>query len=662
MRYVFILLFLSGAYWTCAQSCTGSVGDPIVDITFGQGGTTIGPALGSGITNLSFVGTGCPNDGQYSIVSSTNGCGVQWLSVPHDHTGDRGYFMLINASFSPSDFYVQTIDGLCPGTSYQFAAWVLNMASVSDAIKPNITFRIEKTDGTLLGSYETGDIAAVSSVQWTQYGIYFSTPAGVSTVVIRMTNNAPGGNGNDVALDDITFRAAGPSISTNMVGYTVDSIALCQNDPGIVGLSAAVSSSCYVDPAYQWQVSSDEGSSWQDIAGATSVAWSRPATTVPGVYYYRLVTAEANNIGVTNCSVASSPMVIDVLKLPSPGVSIGVDQPAVCAGSPAVFTANIVDGGPQPAYLWLLNNASTGVTTSSYTSSSLTGTDVISCQLTSDAACVVTPTVVSNDLSLDVIPVPVTGVDISASATKICADSLVTYTATANNGGASPSYVWQIDGDSVATGSVFSSRALKDGDVVSCRMMGSLTCSLPVTAPETYTMTVYPLPVIQLTPDTIIASGQRMQLAPVISGNIGALVWSPVTSLDDPMVQDPVTSTLTTITYTLKVVSDAGCSASASERVEVFYDVGMPSAFSPNGDGQNDIFRVPPSVGLPLKELAVYNRWGLKLFETSNPSDGWDGRYGGTAQPPGVYVWELVFYNPLTKKEEVRKGTVVLVR
>src|ERR1700733_10691704 len=133
MKFIIIplLIFSIGRVEAQAPTCTGGLGDPIVNITFGAG-TGFGAPLAASITNMQYVATQCPEDGQYTIVHSAVGCySPTWLSVERDHTGDpNGYFMLVNASYQPSDFYVQTISGLCPGTSYQFAAWVLNMVDV----------------------------------------------------------------------------------------------------------------------------------------------------------------------------------------------------------------------------------------------------------------------------------------------------------------------------------------------------------------------------------------------------------------------------------------------------------------------------------------------------------------------------------------------------
>ena len=666
MKYVVTIFFLFLLRVASAQTCTGGLGDPIVNITFGQG-TGPGPALASGITNLSWIADNCPYDGQYTITNYSSNCwGGTWVTVPQDHTGNaNGYFMLINASFNPSDFYVQRIDGLCGGTSYQFAAWVMNVGVISSQIRPNITFRIEKTDGTVLQTYSTGDIPLTGGyANWNQYAFYFDTPIGISSVVIRMTNNAPGGSGNDLALDDITFRAAGPSITTAITGFTNDTISLCQDDPQILRFSSTVEN-CFPSAVYEWQVSTDGGQTWSTITGETGLTYDRPAT-VPGDYLYRMAVAQTSNAGITSCSVASLPELVRVIPIPSPAVTIS-STPYVCAGNAAVFTAANVDGGPTPLYQWKLNrgniSAGVGPGDSTLTITTPVSSDVVSCVMTSNAACVTDPIVVSNNLSVPVIPIPVTGVDITASADHVCADSLVSFTASAFNGGVTPFFEWMVNGMVVdTTGPVYTSSILKDKDMITCTMLGSLTCSPLVSAPEAIQMTVYPLPTILLTPDTIIAGGTGIRLAPVLSGDIAKYQWSPMTGLDDPTVSGPLASPVSTTTYQLEVVTVEGCRAMAFEKIRVYYDVEMPGAFSPNGDGHNDVFRVPPSIPVNVRRLAVYNRQGAMVFETANAGLGWDGAVNGKMQPAGVYVWVIEYDNPLTKRVEMKKGTVVLVR
>jgi gliding motility-associated-like protein len=659
---LFIGWLLAGVTAAAQTSCTGGLGDPIVDITFGQG-AGVGPPLAQGITNLTYQSADCPEDGYYTIISETLNCFQNtWWDVLQDHTGNpNGYFMLINASYQPNDFYVQQVDGLCGGTSYQFAAWLLNLVSVPGKILPNITFSIENTNGTVLQSYSTGDIGESVGPLWQQYAFYFTTPAGVNSVILRMTNNAPGGQGNDIGLDDITFRPAGSSISQTVTGYPGDTIQLCANTQPVLTVAAMVES-CYPSEDVQWQESVDTGGSWSNIPGAGTTVLTR-AATAPGLYLYRLLAAQTGNLGIPSCEVASQPVSVDVIPLPVPAVTAGSSDSIVCFGLPVVFKASPVDGGASPDYQWLVNGLPVGGDSAVITYSGLHNGDQVNVVMTSDAVCVVNGVVQSNVVSLPVVAVPVTGVAISASATQVCADSVVVFTAAPLNGGSSPGYQWQVNGG-VAGGdsAIFSDGGLRNGDVVNVVMTGSLVCSQPVGALQPVTMTVYPLPVIGLDSLVVIAGGSSIQLVPAVSGDIAEYAWTPAAGLDNAFVAGPVAAPVTTTSYRLAVVTVDGCTASAVEVVEVYYAVRMPSAFTPNGDGRNDVFRIPPGYPVVLRRLAVYDRKGMLVFNTENTGGGWDGNFNGHRQPAGVYVWWLEFNNPLTKHVEALNGTVMLIR
>jgi gliding motility-associated-like protein len=88
----------------------------------------------------------------------------------------------------------------------------------------------------------------------------------------------------------------------------------------------------------------------------------------------------------------------------------------------------------------------------------------------------------------------------------------------------------------------------------------------------------------------------------------------------------------------------------------------MPNAFSPNSDGKNDIFRIPPLSPQQIKDFTIYNRYGQRIFSTDDNNKGWDGTFNGVPQPAGTYVWKIEYINMFTKRSMVAGGIVILVR
>lgn len=253
-RYLVVFSLLFVPVYGRGQLCEGSLGDPIVNIDFGSGSSTHGQALPSGTTSYTYSTADFPLDGSYTIENTTSGSGSSWWSTT-DHTGNTGgYMMVVNASISLTDyFYKNTITGLCPGTLYEFASWVMNLLRSQDLSPPNITFLIQQTDGTVISSFTTGPISLQSGLVWRQFGFNFITPPNVSTVVIVMRNNSAGGiPANDIALDDITFRPCGPDVSALIVETMTTDDTLCIGSDGTLHLQGTVSAG-FSDPRYQWQ-------------------------------------------------------------------------------------------------------------------------------------------------------------------------------------------------------------------------------------------------------------------------------------------------------------------------------------------------------------------------------------------------------------------------
>ena len=87
----------------------------------------------------------------------------------------------------------------------------------------------------------------------------------------------------------------------------------------------------------------------------------------------------------------------------------------------------------------------------------------------------------------------------------------------------------------------------------------------------------------------------------------------------------------------------------------------FPSAFTPNNDGLNDVFRSTLNFSIKSYEFIIYDRWGKRVFATNKQGEGWKGDFNGKSQPVGVYIWS-VNYITANDKKKVLKGTVTLLR
>lgn len=164
--------------------------------------------------------------------------------------------------------------------------------------------------------------------------------------------------------------------------------------------------------------------------------------------------------------------------------------------------------------------------------------------------------------------------------------------------------------------------------------------------------------------DTAVVVGQPLQLN--ATGGTG-YEWSPPIALNNPLIHNPVAiydGSIDSVTYKVLINNEAGCVDSAYVTVRVFKtnpQIFVPTAFTPNGDGKNDVFR-PIAVGIAKFDyFRVFNRWGQLVYQTQRVGVGWDGRIGGKEQATGTFVW-LVKGTDYTGKAVFAKGTVTLIR
>ena len=138
--------------------------------------------------------------------------------------------------------------------------------------------------------------------------------------------------------------------------------------------------------------------------------------------------------------------------------------------------------------------------------------------------------------------------------------------------------------------------------------------------------------------------------------------WSPGNYLSCTDCAAPTFAAIRSMDYTITVTDAAGCSVTATVEVGVKPDkpLFIPNVFTPNNDGQNDVFGVF-TTQLNYYNLKVFNRIGEKVFESYNTTEGWDGYYQGKQAPAGVYSYTVIV-TFLDGENRKYKGTVTLIR
>lgn len=186
-------------------------------------------------------------------------------------------------------------------------------------------------------------------------------------------------------------------------------------------------------------------------------------------------------------------------------------------------------------------------------------------------------------------------------------------------------------------------------------------------AKDTVLVTVVPEIVLNITPDSEIDPGTPFQLntwttVPGATTN-ASYTWSPPLGLSDPEIANPVATISSLAAYSVQVTSPEGCSATAQVKLSITSrpTILIPSAFSPNGDGNNETFIPIVRKNINLLNFKIYNRWGNVIFSSNQQDHGWDGRFNGEHVAGGNYVYKVEGITD-TGQTIKKEGTVMLIR
>jgi gliding motility-associated-like protein len=413
-----------------------------------------------------------------------------------------------------------------------------------------------------------------------------------------------------------------------------------------------------INPTYQWKVNGNNAGT--DSSGFTS------QTLVNGDKVTCVVTPDVLYPCATGGAASSNEVVVSLENKTAPAVSISDPPGIVCRGATLSFKATAANAGANPSYQWEINGAPAGTNSPDFTTRAANNGDIIQCMLTIDPAyfCSLTNTSLSMPVTLQVKDQADPQVKVDPKGNGACAGSPIDFSAFPENAGTDPTYQWLVNGVPQGNGSpVFGSTQLANGDLITCSMTpGTGACNLDPVLSNKVVALVHSLPLVSVSPpDTVILFDQQVTLKAVVSPDVVSYQWLPPADLVNAQMLEPLTVPLQdSVLFTLTVQTADDCKSTAEALVKVYHALAMPNAFSPNDDGVNDIFRIPPGITLQLKEFSIFDRWGNRVFSTTNIGTGWDGTVAGRRAGAGVYVYVITGKD--LKGSVTAKGTVILVR
>jgi gliding motility-associated-like protein len=344
-------------------------------------------------------------------------------------------------------------------------------------------------------------------------------------------------------------------------------------------------------------------------------------------------------------------------------VTISGPTDSICSGAAILFESRVEYAPSIPSYQWKINGSDVGINDSSFQTSALQNGDIVSCVATIAGNGSPDLIAISNDILIRVKSAPSPAIQISISANPFCERTTVTLTAVSQNAGDNPSYMWNIQKQHVGNGdSTFTTNRFVEGDWINCLLRAdNPKCSGVYVVSNLIRLQVLPVPVITITGEPIFSKPGSTQLTATIVGNPGSFTWSPASSLDNSSILNPIATPEFTTKYILKVVDQDGCIAQQDYTIKIDRKISIPNAFTPNGDGVNDVFRVLYGSDISQVSLLVYNRWGQLVFVDRGANKGWDGTISGQTQPSGSYVWYFS-YRDENGVLNTKRGSVILIR
>ncbi|MEO6914461.1 MAG: PKD domain-containing protein [Chitinophagaceae bacterium] len=353
------------------------------------------------------------------------------------------------------------------------------------------------------------------------------------------------------------------------------------------------------------------------------------------------------------CTIKTTPEAMNVASIPDAAFAAATSPEQCLVGNKFIFTNNSVNAVGEMSYAWNTGDgmmASTKDLTYSY---SRPGTYHLSLISTSNIICIDTA-------NITIVIHPNAVADFSVS--PVCIDVPVKLlNSTADTLGSKINYVWNL-----GNGQVFNSRMPPPSSYTKA---GIYTVSLSVNTDQCPTpyntlqrSLVVDKPLVGLNYPVKYAVVDLPQS--LFARKFGTeIAWSPGVNLDNPSSYMPVFKGSRNQTYNISITTSTGCVTTDVQEVRIVNKIELyvPNAFTPNGDGRNDVLR-PILFGIKeVRYFKVYNRGGQMLYSQNSELPGWDGTFNGATQSAQTVIWMAEGLG-VDGKTYFRKGTAELIR
>ncbi len=559
--------------------------------------------------------------GQYSI--NTNPQNVTPTFAAYgDHTTGTGNMLIAKGSTTAGKHvWCQTI-AVSANTDYNFAFW----GASADATNPaSLQVNINGVD--------VGSAFALSATPgtWNQYNVDWPNTLATSADVCIINNNVSF-NGNVFSIDDIEFRKyciQEDSVKIKLypvdVSFTFTKAAGCDEDTVYFAATNNVPGSSVT---YSWVYGDGNFGNGQNVSHIYGTQGS-----------YNVILSATNG----KCSENETQTVNTNNPLTA---SFDVDEDSVCAGAPVTFNSNSI--GTITNYAWTYGDGDAGtgqITQHIYDS---IGTFTATLVITSNLGC-------TDTAKLNILVEGSAAVTAAVSDSNFCIGDPLKLDAMISSN--YDSAYWDIGGQRKVYNNLNPYHTFDQPGTYDVSF-NAFFRSCPDSIFH-FPINVYALPKVNIGQDTSLCPGERpLYVSDAFAHGDGTKYkWSTGDTTRVLRIANPDN-------YWLRVTEPTGCSNTDSMWVRKACYVDVPNSFTPNNDGLNDYFlpRQLLSYKLTRFEMSVYDRWGVRVFETKAVDGrGWDGKVNGVDQPQGVFVYviEVTYANG---REEMLKGNVTLLR